>query len=58
MSNEITDQLRKMASECEDKTMQLPFEMTGIINGDEIEQKWCTIRVDKVLSYMADMSED
>jgi len=56
--NETVKQLREMAAKHTGENMQLPCEMTGIINGDEIEQSWCTVQVEKVLSYFADMLEE
>jgi len=55
--NETVKQLRALAADRKGEVMQLPSEFVNIINGVEIEQKWCHVGVDKALSYFADMLE-
>ena len=53
----MVNQLRVMASECENMSVSLPSEIVGIINGKQ-ENGWENIPANKILLYFADMLEE
>ena len=57
--NEMVNQLRVMASECENVSVSvsLPREIVEIINGKQ-ENGWENISANKILQYFADMLEE
>ena len=55
--NEIVNQLRVMASECENESVYIPREIVEIINGRQ-ENGWENIQANKMLQYIADMLEE
>ena len=55
--NEMVNQLRVMASECENVSVSLPREIVEIINGKQ-ENGWENIPANKILQYFADMLEE
>jgi hypothetical protein len=57
-TNDIVDQLRKLAAECEGGSVQLPLEMVSVINSDCAEVEWSYVSVQKVLQYLSDMLEE
>lgn len=57
-TTDIVDQLRKLAAECEDESVQLPLEMVSVINSDCAEVEWECVSVQKVLQYLSDMLEE
>ncbi len=55
--NKMVNQLRVMASECENVHVSFPHEIVQIINGKQ-ENGWENIQASKMLQYIADMLEE
>jgi hypothetical protein len=55
--NDIVNQLRKLAAECEDESVQLPLEMVNVIDHGYPDEEWSYVSVQKVLQYISDMLE-
>lgn len=55
--NGIVNQLRKLAAECEEESVQLPLEMVNVIDHGYPDEEWSYVSVQKVLQYISDMLE-
>ena len=57
-ASDIVNQLRKLAAECEEESMQLPLEMVNVIDHGYPNEEWSYVSVQKVLQYISDMLEE
>lgn len=56
--NELVELLRENSKLFEDKYVHLPIELIKIIQGNEVEDSWGEISIEKVMYYLADMFEE
>ena len=57
-TNELANLLRQNSKQFENKYVLLPTELIKVIQGNEVEESWSEISIEKVVYYLADMLEE